>query len=412
MARTYIDDLELSVRAFNVLKRAGINTVEEMEELSLIKLRKLRNLGKKSFEEVLDKYLWWLGVKRSENTKKEIKDVYKNPRPTLKDEPEGINDRDGDNVELPGLEPGELPVDDEFIEEAEFNLESAIQDEEEGPSISPREQLSELIGLEKVKEQVRKIAAFAKLKKAMAAEKKSSVPMVLNMEFVGNPGTAKTTVARIIAGILYEVGILETAEPVEVGRADLVGGYVGETAIKVKRVFREAEGALLFVDEAYSLADCYKGSYGDEAINAMVAEMENNRDNTVVVLAGYPDRMEEFFAKNPGLRSRVPFTLKFEDYSLDEMTSILKLEANKRGFSLSEDAVDRARSICEVAVDNPELGNGRFCRNLVENSILSYSVRVFGEEVGEKENDYVLDPEDFVESDNMKPRKRAAVIGF
>ena len=162
--------------------------------------------------------------------------------------------------------------------------------------------------------------------------------MVLNMEFIGNPGTAKTTVARITAGILHEIGLLPTSELVEVGRADLVAKYTGQTADKVKEVFQKAKGKLLFIDEAYALTDCWENSYGDEAISTIVQEMENNREDTVVIFAGYPDKMNEFFSRNPGLRSRVPFTIRFSDYSAEEMAQIVEAEAKKRGFSLMPEA--------------------------------------------------------------------------
>lgn len=145
------------------------------------------------------------------------------------------------------------------------------------------ELLDELVGLGEVKAQIKRLAAFVKMKQAMADKEGAAVPIVLNMEFVGNPGTAKTTVARIVAGILHEIGLLPTSELVEVGRADLVAKYVGQTAEKVKEVFQKAKGKLLFIDEAYALTDCWENSYGDEVINTIVQEMENNREDTVVI---------------------------------------------------------------------------------------------------------------------------------
>ena len=187
--------------------------------------------------------------------------------------------------------------------------------------------LDSLIGLKEVKSQVRKIAAYARMKRDMAVKNKNDVSMVLNMTFVGNPGTAKTTVARILAGILFESGLLKSADPLEVGRADLVGKYVGHTADKVRNVFDDACGRLLFIDEAYALVDSRRSDFGDEAINTIVQEMENRRSDTIVVFAGYPDEMEEFFSRNPGLRSRVPFHITFPDYSAEEMVRITELEA-------------------------------------------------------------------------------------
>ena len=160
--------------------------------------------------------------------------------------------------------------------------------------------LESLIGLEEGKAQGRKISAYARMVKDMGQTGYRVPSMTLNMEFTGNPGTAKTTVARLVAGIFHEIGLLSSYEMVEVGRADLVGKYTGSTADKVKSVFQEARGRLLFIDEAYSLVDDYKNSFGDEAINTIVQEMENNRGNTVVIFAGYPDQMRDFFSRNPG----------------------------------------------------------------------------------------------------------------
>ena len=129
----------------------------------------------------------------------------------------------------------------------------------------------------------------------------------MHMVFTGNPGTAKTTVARLFARILKENGVLSKGDLIECGRSDLVGKYVGWTAVQVKNMFKKAKGSVLFIDEAYSLCDDRSGSYGDEAINTIVQEMENNRDDMVVIFAGYPKEMNDFLDRNPGLRSRIAF---------------------------------------------------------------------------------------------------------
>lgn len=344
-----IDELDLSVRTFNCLKRARINTVKELKKLSDADYGRIRNLGRKGMEEVKQKL-----------------------------------------AEISGL------------------AAPAQQTER-----SYAEMLNELIGLNDVKEQVRKITAFVKMKQDMEKLGKSGVPMVLNMEFVGNPGTAKTTVARILAGIFKEIGLLESSELVEVGRADLVALYVGQTADKVKSVFRRAKGKLLFIDEAYSLLESNEGDFGDEAINTIVQEMENNRHDTVVIFAGYPDKMRAFLARNPGLRSRIPFRISFSDYSAAEMLQIAELETVKRGFSFGPQVRESVLAICERAVQKPEMGNGRFCRNLVENAILNYALRVYGTDGAESPNGaFQLLKEDFLFPENMSEIRPANPIGF
>ena len=345
---TPLCELDLSVRSYNCLKRAGIDTVGDLRKLSADDLCRIRNLGRKSTEEITRK-LAELGSP---------------------------------------LAPAQLPV---------ANYAGMLE---------------ELIGLEAVKEQVRKITALAKLKQDMAALGRGAAPVVLNMEFVGNPGTAKTTVARILAGVFHQIGLLESGDLVEVGRADLVGRYVGHTADQVKNVFRRAKGKLLLIDEAYSLVENSAGQFGDEAINTIVQEMENHREDTIVIFAGYPDKMDALFAKNPGLRSRVPFQIRFADYSAREMVQIADLEAKRRGFAVCPQARETVAAICGQAALNPELGNGRFCRNLVESAILSYASRVYGGDDTPAEQDFTLTTEDFTAPEVLRETKPAARIGF
>ena len=382
-----IEELELSVRAYNCLKRAGIHTLGELRSLSPEDLAGIRNIGKKGVDEVLTLQRR-LADAGSEETEK----------------PDGKEFR---------IEPDPLDV--------------------------PKRQdwsamLEELVGLENVKIQVRKITAFARMKQDMAAWGIGSVPVVLNMEFSGNPGTAKTTVARILAGLFARAGVIRSGEVVEAGRPDLVGEYLGQTAVKVRDVFRRARGKLLFIDEAYSLVEGHRGSYGDEAINTIVQEMENHRDDTIVIFAGYPEKMEEFFSRNPGLRSRVPFTVRFADYDAAELAQIAGLEAEKRGFTISPEAEEKVLSLCAAAAGRSELGNGRFCRNIVESAVMEYAYRVYGDEAkaemqempctgetpevpetpGNKvpEKDFILRAEDFTAAERLTERKEKAPAGF
>lgn len=344
---TPIEDLDLSIRSYNCLKRAGINTVEQLSPMTDEELLRVRNLGRRCIEEIKQKL--------SETS------YLSTPAPLT------------------------------------------------GQSYTSM--LDELIGLQCVKEQVRKITAFAKMQKDISLQGRDLAPVAMNMEFKGNPGTAKTTVARIIAGIFNEIGLLSSNELVEVGRADLIAKYEGQTAEKVKSVFQKAKGKVLFIDEAYSLVEHWDGEYGDEAISTIVQEMENNRSDTIVIFAGYPDKMAEFISRNPGLRSRVPFTISFNDYSADEMVQIAELEAQKRGFVIGKGAREKVASICQVAAHHPEMGNGRFCRNLVEGAIMDYAARVYGgDEVSE--SDFTLREQDISTPAILQEERKTAPIGF
>lgn len=348
---TGIEILELSVRSYNVLKRASIDTIEQLQRKSDEELQQIRNLGVRQFNEIKEK------------------------------------------------------------------LEKAIEfqkEENESNDIDYSAELEKLIGLGDVKEQVKRIVAFAKLKKDMLDSNNGTLPISLNMIFKGNPGTAKTTVARLLAGIFHKIGILPSEGIVEVGRADLVGQYTGQTAPKVQSAFDRAKGKVLFIDEAYSLVDYYRNGYGDEAISTIIQEMENRRDETIVIFAGYPYEMDKFISTNPGLKSRVPFELNFNDYTTDELMQIAEIEAEKKGFSIDEEAKDKIQNLCGLAKRDGEFGNGRFCRNLVEDAILSYANRVYNDDVDVCFKDLKLVESDFklpkqVEEKVFETRKR---IGF
>ncbi|MCF2651856.1 AAA family ATPase [Anaeromassilibacillus senegalensis] len=198
----------------------------------------------------------------------------------------------------------------------------------------------------------------------------------MHMVFTGNPGTAKTTVARLLARIMRENGLLSKGQLVEVGRGDLVGRYVGWTAQTVQKKFKQAEGGVLFIDEAYSLVDDRDGSFGDEAINTIVQEMENHRDSTIVILAGYPDKMEEFLQKNPGLRSRIAYHVPFADYTVEELCKIAELIAKKKGLYFDNQAREKLTAVFETARRQADFGNGRYVRNVIEKAKMAQATRL------------------------------------
>ncbi len=279
----------------------------------------------------------------------------------------------------------------------------------------PYEELKKMVGLSDIKKTVEDIVNTAKIRKmrkemGLTGERKS-----MHMIFTGNPGSAKTTVARLLGEILYDEGIIDSPTFIECGRADMVGKYVGWTAKIVKEKFRRARDGILFIDEAYSLAD-KSGSFGDEAINTIVQEMENYRDRVIVIFAGYPDKMESFLEKNEGLRSRIAFHMNFPDYSPAEMTEILKLMAEKKGYVIKDEAILKCTELFRCACNISEFGNGRFVRNMLERAEMAQAGRLIrtyeGKEIGREEIS-TLCPEDF---DDALPKgyagKKKNQIGF
>ncbi len=359
--RRYSDDLkleemDLSIRTFNCLKRAGIHTLGGLRRLSGEDMKKIRNLGKKSIAEIRQK---------------------------LKEFPVSGFAEDSIGYDLDDWD-CEAPLDDLTCESLPDDLTVSPESmETDGIPVDPMAALNEMVGLSEVKDQVRKIAALARMKKEMEAGGRPEVHVNLSMAFVGNPGTAKTSTARVLVGIFHSIGLLESSEIIEAGRADLVAGYVGQTAEKVKKLFASARGHLLFIDEAYSLLDDGRGEFGDEAINTIVQEMENHREETIVIFAGYPGEMDEFLERNPGLKSRIPFRISFRDYSAEEMMEIVRIEAGRRGFEIAPKAEGKLAAICADAAEDPAAGNGRFCRNLAEGAILSFAGRVYGADGGQ-----------------------------
>ena len=237
----------------------------------------------------------------------------------------------------------------------------------------------EMIGLVEQKALIEQIIAAHRVQKMRLDMNLDKQKAALHMSFTGTPGTAKTTVARLIAQILARDGVLKTGRFVECGRADLVAKYVGWTAKAVRAKFSEARGGVLFIDEAYSLSDGEHATFGDEAINTIVQEMENHRDDVIVIFAGYPDKMKDFLDRNEGLRSRIAFHIEFPDYNPDELTDIFKLMAKRRGYEISDDVADYCKKIFKRVAKKKNFGNGRFVRTLLEQAWLKQSQRIVKE---------------------------------
>ena len=252
---------------------------------------------------------------------------------------------------------------------------------EETPKGSAFEDLEHMVGIMEAKTVIRQALDYYKARKLFREKGMMQNTPSMHMVFTGNPGTAKTTVARLFSRIMKDNGILSTGKLVEVGRGDLVGKFVGWTAPTVKKKFNEAKGGVLFIDEAYSLVDDRDGLYGDEAINTIVQEMENHREEVIVIFAGYPDKMEQFLQKNPGLRSRIAFHVPFKDYNADELCDIATLLADKCGMRFTEDAYDKLRQNFEIAMEQSDFGNGRYVRNVIEKARMAQSSRLLSMDI-------------------------------
>lgn len=238
-------------------------------------------------------------------------------------------------------------------------------------------ELNSLVGLESVKSEVTGLINFLKVQKLRESKGLPTAPMSLHHVFYGNPGTGKTTVARLLSQIFKSLNLLSIGHLVETDRAGLVAGYVGQTALKVNEVVNKALGGILFIDEAYSLAG-QGNDFGQEAIETLLKQMEDHRDDLVVIVAGYTDRMNEFLSSNPGLRSRFNRYLRFDDYTPLQLVTIFELFCEKAGYHLSPTAREKLQLVFSAAYDKRDkaFGNGRFARNLFERTISNQANRV------------------------------------
>lgn len=286
----------------------------------------------------------------------------------------------------------------------------AVKEEAMG---SAYDDLQEMIGLSDAKGVIKKALNYYKLQRVYKDKGLKQDRPTMHMVFTGNPGTAKTTVARLFARIMKENGLLSKGQLVEVGRGDLVAKYVGWTAKTVQEKFRAAMGGVLFIDEAYSLVEDRGGSFGDEAINTIVQEMENHREDVVVIFAGYPNEMEKFLDKNPGLRSRIAFHVPFANYNTAELCDIARLIGKSKGVTLTEGAVEKLSGVFDEARKQSDFGNGRYVRNVLELSKMNQAARILDMDP-EKVSESILTSisEQDIEIPQAKQTAQVRKIGF
>lgn len=269
-----------------------------------------------------------------------------------------------------------------FQQKNQQDQQQAQQPAKEEKPLTLEEQLAkleELTGLQAVKQDLNSLINLIRVRKMREDRGMPQSAMSLHMAFLGNPGTGKTTVARILAGIYQSLGVLSKGQLVEVDRSGLVSGYVGQTAIKTKEVIDSAMGGVLFIDEAYALtANTGKGDFGQEAVNTLLKAMEDNRDDLIVIVAGYSDLMMEFLDSNPGLRSRFNKIITFEDYMPDELLDIFKSTCTKSGMQITKEAEDFVLQyfIERCGKNLKTFANARDIRNFYEKAITNQANRL------------------------------------
>ncbi|MBR3043360.1 MAG: AAA family ATPase [Oscillospiraceae bacterium] len=290
-----------------------------------------------------------------------------------------------------------------YIRDAKLSL--PVSDSTSKRILSAEEELEQLIGLTAVKRMIRKIRAYA-------VRNQNDSNFNLHMCFYGNPGTGKTEVARLLSRILYDAGILSEAKCIETDAHGLIGRYVGETAPKTRSKIEEAMGGVLFIDEAYSLTES-DGHYGDEAISVLLKEMEDNRGQFCVVLAGYKEKMQQMLRTNPGMTSRIPFTLDFPDYSQDELREIAILLLDTKGYQIEDAALELVLDICKYERSGNDYANARTLRNILDQVLLNQNLRT---EHSVGDNSILrTDVEEYIQDEQIdlnRSSKQPGKIGF
>ena len=275
--------------------------------------------------------------------------------------------------------------------------EGKAQTEEKKPDFDElMEQLEALVGLEEVKKDIKNLINLVKVRKLRQENDLPVPPMSLPMVFMGNPGTGKTTVARIISGLYAAIGVLNKGQLVEVDRSGLVAGYVGQTALKTQEAIQSALGGVLFIDEAYSLSSGGENDFGREAIETILKAMEDHRDELIVIVAGYTGPMEKFLSSNPGLESRFNKYFYFPDYNGEQLMAIFRSQCDKNGYKMTGETEKAAEAMFTELYENrgDNFGNGRDVRNCFEDMIVRQSNRVAMMEAPTRDDLMAVLPED------------------
>lgn len=288
---------------------------------------------------------------------------------------------------------------------ARAQTEAKTEAAADAPEVPPVEkvedllaELDELCGLEQVKKDVRSLINLVKVRRLREENGLSVPPMSLHLVFLGNPGTGKTTVARLLARLYHAIGVLSKGQLVETDRSGLVAGYVGQTAIKTQEVITKAMGGVLFIDEAYSLTSQEGANdFGKEAIEILLKNMEDHRDDLIVIVAGYTNLMQQFIHSNPGLESRFNKYFYFEDYTADQLLSILESQCRRNSYTLSDEAKEKAAKLLAEAYESRDenFGNAREVRNLFEKLVACQSDRVAAMEAPTKDDLMLITEADF-----------------
>lgn len=299
-----------------------------------------------------------------------------------------IKDRQTSVLELLYKYLGSRFIDSEYAILKEINTKSFDELSDE---------LNNLIGLENVKKEIEDLVIFNKVQKNREKIGLKKTNRTMHMAFLGNPGTGKTTVARIVGNMYRSLGILSKGHFIEATRTDLIAEYQGQTALKVKRLIQKAKGGVLFIDEAYSITENEKSdSYGRECLTELTKALEDYRDDLVVIVAGYDDLMKKFFESNPGLKSRFNYFIEFEDYTVNQMFEIFLSYCKNEDYILQESAAEKLKKYLDKQSEDSENknSNGRFVRNVFDKIIMNQAKRLSNLSLPTKENYITILEED------------------